>query len=212
MTESHYEFTNQWFENSGKRVWDYLIPKINPNRILEIGSFEGKSTCYLIDTLTQKKQIELHSVDTWKGSAEQKKGQRPEAYFSAAEKRFRNNTNVAIKNAKNAVELVIHKGLSDAVLSKLITEGKQGYFDFIYVDGSHCAPDVLCDAVLSFRLLKKNGFMFFDDYLWSLQQPFEIDPIQTAKPAIDAFTNIYCRKIKIIPAMLYQLYIQKLDD
>lgn len=212
VTKSEYEFSNQWFENTAKRVWDNLIPKINPTRILEIGSFEGKSTCYLIDMLAQKKQIEIYCVDSWEGGFEHQKGQNAEANLPLVEKRFRHNTQLAIKNAKNDVELVIHKGWSDAVLSKLIAEEKQNYFDFIYVDGSHCAPDVLCDAVLGFRLLKKNGFMFFDDYLWSNQQPLKLDPIQCPKLAIDAFTNIYARKIIIIRAILYQLYIQKIDD
>lgn len=39
-------------------------------------------------------------------------------------------------------------------------------YDFIYVDGSHLAPDVLTDAVLSWRLLKPGSIMIFDDFLW----------------------------------------------
>ena len=153
MSKLQYEFSNQWFENTAKEVWDNLIPRINPTRILEIGSFEGKSTCYLIDMLAKKKQIELHCVDTWEGGVEHQKGQSAQANLPLVEKRFHHNTQLAINNAKNAVELFTHKGWSDFVLSKLIAEGKQNYFDFIYVDGSHCAPDVLCDAVLGFRLL-----------------------------------------------------------
>jgi predicted O-methyltransferase YrrM len=67
------------------------------------------------------------------------------------------------------------------VWSKLIAEGRQGYFDFIYVDGSHQAPDVLCDALLSFRLLKNNGVIAFDDYLWQEQLPYGTDPIRCPK-------------------------------
>lgn len=105
-----------------------------------------------------------------------------------------------------------HKGSSDIELAKLLADGKQGYFDFIYVDGSHQAPDVLCDAILSFRLLKTNGVIAFDDYLWAETLPTGVDPIRCPKPAIDAFTNIYCRKLRILTAPLYQLYIQKTGD
>jgi hypothetical protein len=41
MYGPNYEFTNNWFENTAKGVWDSLIPQINPHRILEVGSYEG---------------------------------------------------------------------------------------------------------------------------------------------------------------------------
>jgi predicted O-methyltransferase YrrM len=104
------------------------------------------------------------------------------------------------------------KSFSDGALASLLAEGKRGYFDFIYVDGSHRAPDVLYDAVLSFRLLRVGGVIAFDDYLWDDETRKEVDPIGTPKIAIDAFTNIYSRKLRILRAPLYQLYIQKIAD
>lgn len=212
MSSTTYDFTNNWFVSAAKGVWDSLLPQINPTRILEIGSYEGASTCYLIEKLATSKEIELHCVDTWEGGIEHKKGGGTEANMSDVEKRFHHNTKLAISKVEKNVQLVIHKGFSDSALSKLIAEGKQGYFDFIYVDGSHQAPDVLCDALLSFRLLKNNGVIAFDDYLWQEQLPYGTDPIRCPKPAIDAFTNIYCRKIRVISAPLYQLYVQKISD
>ena len=210
--ENTFEFTNNWFEGSAKSVWDELLPQINPTRILEIGSYEGASTCYLIEKIGGNKDIEIHCVDTWEGGVEHKDGAGDQADMSAVERRFIHNTQVAKSKIKNNVELVIHKSYSDLALSQLIASGKQNYFDFIYVDGSHQAPDVLCDALLSFRLLKVYGFIAFDDYLWQEQLPYGTDPIRCPKTAIDAFTNIYCRKIRILSAILNQLYIQKLSD
>ncbi|NJD23882.1 MAG: class I SAM-dependent methyltransferase [Betaproteobacteria bacterium] len=212
MNGSSYVFTNNWFEAAAKGVWDSLIPQINPTRILEIGSYEGASTCYLIEKLAASKKIELHCVDTWAGGVEHKEGGMAEANMSAVEKRFHHNIKIAGRRVNNAANLVIHKNFSDIALSKLIAEGKQGYFDFIYIDGSHQAPDVLCDAILGFRLLNVNGVMVFDDYLWQETLPYGTDPIRCPKPAIDAFTNIYCRKVGIISAPLYQLYVQKISD
>lgn len=209
MNNTNYDYTNTWFECTAKGVWDTLIPQINPTRILEIGSYEGASSCYLIERLAIANDIELHCVDTWEGGLEHKEGQED---MSAVEERFHHNTNIAISNVNNKVQLVIHKGFSDIILAKMIADGKQGYFDFIYIDGSHQAPDVLCDALLSFRLLKNNGIIAFDDYLWHEQLPYGVDPIRCPKTAIDAFTNIYCRKINIINAPLCQLYIQKISD
>ena len=67
----------------------------------------------------------------------------------------------------------------------------------------------------SIKLLKKNGVIAFDDYLWQEQLPQEklpygTDPIRCPKIAIDAFTNIYCRKLRIISIPLHQLYVQKI--
>lgn len=207
----NYQFTNKWFEGAAKNVWDQLIPNINPSKILEIGSYEGASTCYLIANLADKADIELHCIDTWEGGVEHQEGGSSQTNMPTVELRFQHNTTYAIENSNNKVNLQIHKGFSDTELSKLIADGKQGYFDFIYVDGSHQAPDVLCDAILSFRLLKIGGVIAFDDYLWQEPMPYGTDPIRCPKVAIDAFTNIYCRKIRIISAPLYQLYVQKIS-
>lgn len=204
-----YQFTNDWFLVTAKSVWDHLIPRVDPTRILEVGSFEGASTCYIIDSLASRKSIELHCVDTWEGGVDNKDAGTD---MSAVEQRFLHNIKVSTERAANKVDVHCHKSYSDVALARLLAEGKQNYFDFIYVDGSHQAPDVLCDAVLSFRLLKTGGVMVFDDYLWAESLPYGVDPIRCPKPAIDAFTNIYARKIRILREPLYQLYVEKLGD
>ena len=206
-----YEFSTNWFQRT-LAVWDKLIPKINPQKVLEIGSFEGAATCYLIENLAPKQRIEIHCIDTWEGSIENQAGGFAETNMNAVEMRFKHNIEVASSKVQNNVDLVVHKGPSDIELAKLFTSEKKNYFDFIYVDGSHQAPDVLCDAVLSFRLLKVGGVIAFDDYLWAEDLPGGVDPIRCPKPAIDAFTNIYCRKMNIVSAPLVQLYIQKISE
>lgn len=208
-TAPDYRFTNSWFNDTAKGVWDILIPQIKPARILEIGSFEGASTCYLIDTLAKDAAIELHCIDTWEGGVEHvERGMD----MGSVEQLFQHNTRTAIECAAHPVNLSIHKGFSDAQMAKLLADGQAGTFDFVYIDGSHQAPDVLCDAVLGFRLLKPGGVMAFDDYIWAEQLPYGKDPLRCPKIAIDAFTNIYFRKLQILSAPLYQLYIQKLSD
>lgn len=207
-----YKFSNAWFENFVKSSWDILIPQLKPNCILEIGSYEGASTCYLIEKLAAQNNVELHCVDTWLGGVENQEGGFAVSNMFDVEKRFHHNIKIAKSRVSNNTRLIIHKSFSHLTLSKLITEGKQDYFDLIYVDGSHQAPDVLSDAILSFKLLKKNGVMIFDDYLWNENLSYGIDLIRSPKIAIDAFTNIYCRKIKIISAVLHQLYVQKIAD
>lgn len=209
---SGYQYTNHWFEASARQIWDQLLPQVKPRRILEVGSYEGASACYLIDKLGAEAPLELHCIDTWAGGIEHQAGGGASADMSEVEARFRHNTALAAGRAAHPVELVAHKGLSDDGLARLLGNGRRNYFDFIYIDGSHQAPDVLCDAVLGFKLLRVGGLMAFDDYLWSENLPQGKDPLRCPKPAIDAFINLNIRKLHILQAPLYQMYVQKISD
>ena len=142
--EVDYKFNNTWFKDLAKPIWDTFLPRINPTRILEIGSYEGAATCYLIDNIASKRNIELHCIDTWEGGIVHKE-------FNVAmdqiELNFLNNVKISIEKAPCKVNLVAHKGYSSLMLANLISTGKSNYFDFVYVDGSHQAPDVHFDAL-----------------------------------------------------------------
>ena len=99
------------------------------------------------------------------------------------------------------------KDKSINALSKLITNQKSNYFDFIYIDGSHMASDVLSDAILSFELFKINGIIGFDDYLWKL--PNSNNLLTNPKIAIDSFTNIFSLRSTIFNTPNHQVYIKK---
>lgn len=80
-------------------------------------------------------------------------------------------------------------------------------YDFIYIDGCHESKEVLEDAVLSWELLKKDGIMIFDDYLWG-DNTTAHDHTLTPKIAIESFLNCYQRYIDIL-AIEYQIVIKK---
>jgi predicted O-methyltransferase YrrM len=210
---TNYKFTNSWFESTAKNNWDQLIPSyIQPKKILEIGSYEGASACYLIERLAIHNPIEIHCVDTWEGGVEHKAGGMAQTNMQSVESRFLHNTQTAINKVENRANLYIHKGYSDICLANILSGGKQGYFDLVYIDGSHQAHDVICDAILGFKLLANGGVMIFDDYLWYEELDSGRDILRCPKPAIDAFINIFFRKINIIRMPLYQIYIQKISD
>jgi predicted O-methyltransferase YrrM len=202
-----YRFSTKWFDNTAKHNWSSIIPDLKPSRILEIGSFEGASTCFLIERLAALPELWIHCVDTWEGGFEQKADR---IDMESVEARFNHNVTSAIETAGNKVNLRIHKGYSDICLAKIFSELGRNYFDFVYVDGSHEAPDVICDAVLGFRLLRVGGIMAFDDYLGGAG-----DLLTRPKLGIDAFTNLYLRKVQIISIsnyQFYQLYVRKIAD
>jgi predicted O-methyltransferase YrrM len=197
-----FDFTKDWFGDKSKPIWDHLIPKLNPAKILEIGSFEGAGACYLIETLAK-------SIDSWQGGDEHRESG---IDMAAVEQRFRRNTKAAIEAARNPVNLVVHKESSDSALARLLLDGKRGYFDFIYVDGSHLAPDVLYDCVVAFKLLKLGGVMAFDDYVWRERMSMANDIMRCPKPAVDAFVNIHFNKLQFLTVPLYQLYVTKVAE
>ncbi len=211
-----YEFTRDWFiQTASLPVWRQLIRSNKPTKILEIGSFEGRSTCWIIEICTEHAQsgIEVYCVDTWEGGIEHQKGGQIETQMSEVERRFDHNVSVARGKTPHPASIHKIKKYSNHGLPDLMASGKYGFFDLIYIDGSHQAPDVLTDAVMSFQLLRVGGVMIFDDYLWSMDKPGSQDVLKMPKPAIDAFINIFQRKMSVFfGAPIGQLYTRKISD
>ena len=125
------------------------------------------------------------------------------------EARFDKNIALA-KKSKPATTVVKHKKPSSLALAEMMAGGKSGFFDMVYIDGSHRAPEVLTDAVMSFHLLKIGGIMIFDDYLWHMEAAGAQNPLNMPKPAIDAFLNIFMQKMQVIGNKpLHQMYARK---
>ncbi len=201
-----FEFTEDWFSNHIP-AWNKVLKDLRPRRILEIGSYEGRATSYLIRACTCFGPLHITCVDTWDGSVDL-----PSARMAGVERRFDHNVSQAVSLAEAPVDFRKCKQDSTQALSAFVAEGRE-LFDLIYVDGSHTAPDVLTDAILAFQLLRIGGVMIFDDYLWSMEAPLYVDPLNMPKPAIDAFTMIFMRKARVLPAMPNaQCYVEKIAN
>jgi predicted O-methyltransferase YrrM len=197
---SKYEFTALWFDQHAE-TWRQLFKHAQPERVLEIGSYEGRSACFMLDQYPLLKEITC--VDTWQTT--------PDASSMAdVEHRFDCNIMHAQSHRTTRAKFRKLKGRSSELLPCLIAAKER--FDWIYVDGSHEAADVLTDAIYSFHLLRVGGILIFDDYIWRNDATKGCDILNLPKPAIDAFTNIFHRKLTPIRAPLYQLYLQKMRD
>ena len=197
-------------------IWNYLLSKLKPMRILELGSYKGETTTYLINllpqiiVLTNLSPIEIHCVDTWGGSITHHD---ENIDMEMIWKEFQFYTSEAISKQEGKVRLFIHTGRTDKICCEILAKRWNEKFDLIYIDASHESPDVLCDAVLSFRLLRTGGVIIFDDYIWSEGYLPTVDILRSPKLAIDSFLNIYARKLKIIDtANIRQIYVQKTSD
>lgn len=170
-------------------------------KMLEIGSYEGMASLWLCNEILTGRNCSLTTVD---------KDPRPAFY-----------TNTLPHRMSGKIKSI--RGASLDVLMKL--HSRREKFDFIYIDGSHFAINVLEDAVLAWRMLRKGGVLLFDDYLWEdkeffkslcgadyddLNKEFDFDrgnPL-TPKSAIDAFLRVYNLEYELI-IFNYQVAIRK---
>ena len=189
-----YKFTKDWF-HWAPEVWKQLIPHLPERKsFLEIGSFEGRSTVWIVENMMQG-DGNITCIDTWEGGEEHS-----DEDMGTVEERFTHN--MRLLQTKKACGLSVRQGKSVDELATCITEGET--YDFIYIDGSHTAPDVLTDACMAWPLLKKGGIMVFDDYMWGSPR----DVLHRPKVAIDTFCNIFAETARIVHVG-YQLVVQK---
>ena len=186
-------FAKNWFDRNIKDWTKWLAGyKDKPDlKFLEIGCFEGRGTIWLLKNILTNKTSFIITIDTFGGSIEHK----GKDFVDTIEKNYLENI------LPFSEQVITLKGFSQEVL-RSIKEYKE--YDFIYIDGSHQAPDVLEDTILAWRLLKKGGIMVWDDYMWHVK-----DGMLSPKPAIDAFLGIFKGKYKLI-SKGYQVCIVKL--
>jgi len=192
--KTNYIFTQDWFTRNIIN-WTHFLKELKdkPNlRFLEIGSYQGRSTVWLLENILTDDTSSITCIDTFEGSAEHLIDFQHDllTLFQV----FSHN----IYNFKNKVNII--KNNSQIALKQINEQ-----YDFIYIDGDHTASSVIEDAILSFSLLKKGGIMIFDDYEWSCHKT----PIDDPKAAIDAFLLIYADKINVL-LINYQVIIEKI--
>ena len=190
-----YEFTNNWFIYNIP-MWQEVLKNISDLanlNFLEIGSWEGQSTCWLLDNILTHPSSKITCIDTFEGGIEHQFSDE----LSLIESRFDGN----LKRAKCENKLIKIVGLSQSCLREL----PLSHYDVIYIDGSHIASDVLEDTILCWRLLKNGGMIIFDDYQW---EGYRDQPLKHPAPAINTFLSIFQDKINVIHKG-YQVIIQK---
>jgi len=175
-------------------AWELYVDideyKDRPINYLEIGAFHGANAISVAYSYASHPESKLHLIDPWEDYSEyaEYKGEQEENY-----KKFIHN----IENSGVKEKMVVHRGYSKDKVPSFQDE----YFDIIYIDGNHEPEAVLEDAVLSFRKLKHEGIMIFDDYGWG-------HPDLTQR-GIDAFVSGYYKQITCTIKHNEQLFIRK---
>lgn len=169
-----------------------------PVKAMEIGAYDGVSANMMLDLLFPHADTRLHCIDpylpdpTTPGENEQWK------------ELFLRNREIG----GHEDQIILHEGLSFDVLTRLHQDPEQREsFDFIYIDGSHYAKNVLEDAVLAWPLLDLGGYLAFDDYHWNMHNNDYLRP----GPAIDAFLEIYGNRLEVI-AKTGRVFVRKYES
>ena len=188
-------FTTFWFNNAAP-IYDKILAKQKNKtnlHYLEIGCFEGLSTCHFLRQYLTAPGSDITVIDSFQGGREH-----GHLDLKTLLDVFKENTSFAKDRVK------IFQGFSGEMLVK--PEVRKQQYDFIHIDGGHESREVLEDAVLSFPLLKEGGIMIFDDYLWETHLPEFLIP----KHSIDSFLSSHQLYLDIIQRE-YQVAIRKVS-
>lgn len=158
-----------------------------PSTIIEIGVYEGYTTFWLSDILTEHNDsLKIYAVDPHVGSNDL-----TEVDFNEIKSNFLHN--LAVNSNKNVEYINKHSanGLID-----LINAGVKA--DLIYVDGDHRAAEVLTDLVLSWQLLNMGGVIICDDSSsWRfVDKNGSCAPHMSPRLAIENFISCYWDRLK----------------
>jgi len=179
----------------GWKEWDknLLHMKGNPVKILDIGIGKGEAMDKFSQVfLEHNKEAEYYGIHTFKKDldSEQSINDIKKIVISKKEQSLVSNKIHIMDEDTNTL---LQKYISDNIV-----------FDIVYINSSYFAKDILLDSVLSIKLLRIDGIIIFNNYLWEKLEPHIYSP----KPAIDAILNIYKNEI-IILFIGYQVIIKK---
>lgn len=143
-------FTSNWFNGTNRSGFDELLSSgvidNSTKTVVEIGSWEGQSTSWLLDHICQSPDSVLYSIDPY-----------PRELFHEN----MNELSDVVRHKLIHIPKPSYVALSDITLNSC---------DLIYIDGSHYPDDVLRDSIYAFDRLRIGGLMIFDDYacnIWS---------------------------------------------
>ena len=144
----NYKFTEEWFVDDGLQTLND-IDTDSELHILEIGSFEGKSTIWFLENLLKNNKSTITCVDPWENFSQDHNSlnsySQENIEWNLTERKTKENFLHNIVESGLSDKVIIKQGRSNKVLPSLIMEQKK--YDIIFIDGNHTAPYVLMDEI-----------------------------------------------------------------
>lgn len=162
------------------KLYEEIVEKLEDgSNILELGSFRGRSTSYLLELSNKSgKSLNIFAVDHFKGSEEHSKHD----YLTE----FTNNM--------NNLEFPYPHKVVVLDSEEAATQFNDNFFDFIMIDASHDYENIKKDINVWLPKVKKGGIFAGDDYDWfgvSKAVNELLTDIVVSPRAGDCCTNIY---------------------
>jgi predicted O-methyltransferase YrrM len=190
------EFSSDW--TSGNfTMWRRVLSPLRdePLRILEIGSWEGRSALFFLKFFERSTIV---CIDTFEGTPEEA------AVYEALGSMMRGVEDRFDRNlAAFGPRVEKRKGRSDAALAQLKQEQRR--FDLAYIDGGHRYDQVLADSLGVWQMVEPGGVIIWDDYEWG----DSARPEEQVRPAVDAFLRDHKNEHRLL-AKTYQIAIERL--
>jgi len=182
------EFVDLQGWNSDHKIFDELVEEIQPKIIVEVGTWKGRSAWHFAEA-SAKIGSEIYCVDTWLGGIDHFLSDKPQDDLRRDEHGTPQIYEQFLRNfvAHHAAGR-IHPVRQTSVNGARALASRGLFADLIYIDGSHEAPDVMMDMMLSREILEPGGIIFGDDADW----PGVAHAVQTFLsrfPEFDGFTE-----------------------
>ena len=178
--------TNDYFSMHSYNFFKYLNFLEGNFNYLEIGTYEGNSAMFVANTFPKSK---VYCVDNWNKTEEY-----GDQNFDIVEKNFDYNT-ASFNN------ILKFKNNSDDFFKKNNT-----LFEVIYIDGYHRDFQVLKDCRNAWKILKKDGLLICDDYIWNFYENIKENPCYSINKFMDEIKN----ENKVLEVSKSQIFIKKL--
>ena len=166
----HYTFNQGWYDallntdaivNEVEEGECFRIDPKDRRQIVEIGVYEGASSCFWSDFYLDHPESRLISIDPFTGSIEHHEN--PENYPELDCIEYTARTNIA--KSKNAGKCEIIKDFSWFVFPQLVLRSAEDkWIDVLYIDGAHDCASVSRDTALYVPMVRTGGIVIFDDY------------------------------------------------
>lgn len=166
-------------------------------RVLEIGSWEGRSALFFANYLPRAR---ITCVDTFQGGQEHHAAAKRSAWAKGILRTVEEYFDSNMRPFKKRLEKIRARSV-DALLELGIRNRR---FDIAYIDGGHRSTEVYADGSLAWPLMARGGMMIFDDYQWD-EMP---KPLDNPKAGIDAFLKSIRGQYRVIHRG-YQIAITK---
>lgn len=142
--------------DSGKFLFSLCYMQEIRGDVIEIGSWQGRSTSFLARAVKESKNGNFYAIDHFKGNAGKEKLYTVDGKLSSLKSNFIANMKAfGLSEIVNLLDMINH----DA--AKKI-EGHT--IRFLFIDGDHTKQGVSKDIELFFPMLRKGSIVVFDDY------------------------------------------------